>query len=218
MSITWHRGFKHVLSGVALSALMAGFVAFTAAPAHAADEPKLVAAPNFDNTTHVVERWIWGDEVGNENHGRRWKMALDDPSWARGDVELVTYEHEWSLYYKEAKRNQQWHFTRQKADGSYELRNVFSGKCVTATPAGPVKQAECKKGRTDQHWIIKEHLFAGGSASLGYQFVNVSTRKALSQFGHPSTPKPFDPTANGAKVFQSKPNINDKYQFWKIVR
>ena len=206
MSITRHRGFKHVLAGVALSALTAGFVAFTAAPAHAADEPTLIEAPNFDNTTHVVERWIWGEEVGDENHDRRWQKALDDPSWSRDDVELVTYENY-------GRRNQRWHFTLR--DGSYQLQNAFSGKCVTATPAGPVYQASCDGGRPDQRWTIKV-ISHGSFTTNEHQFVNVSTGKALSQFGHPSTKKSFDPTADFKKVFQSNPDINDKYQFWQI--
>ena len=203
MSITWHRGFKRVLSGVALSALAAGFVAFAAAPAHAADGPTLIEAPNFDNTTHVVDQWIFA------SGGARWMKALDDPAWSKDDVELITYA-------RNGGRNQLWHFTRQQ-DRSYQIRNVHSGKCVTAYPAGPVTQADCN-GRPQQHWTIKQVSYSPSWTANAYQFVNVSTRKALSQFGHPSTPKPFDPTANGAKVFQSKPNINDKYQFWKIVR
>ena len=202
MSITRHRRFKHVLSGVALSTLMAGFVALSAAPANAADGPVLLEALNLDNTTHIVNIWEGGNpETGS---GEYRKIALDNPGYSKDDGPLITNK-------RTGGANQRWHFTRQK-DRTYKIENMDSHKCVTAVSHW-VYQTKCEKGPR-QSWTIKQLAASPSYRFNFYQIVNVGTGKALSRYTTGNPPKP--PKVYGSTAAQNIPNGNDENQMWRL--
>ncbi|GAA1700653.1 hypothetical protein GCM10009745_54480 [Kribbella yunnanensis] len=124
-------------------------------------------------------------------------QALDDPdrSTATG-TQLIT----WTTH---GDTNQQWTFTQQ-ADGSYTLKNNFSGLCADvaggATSAGTaVIQWSCTNG-ANQRWIATK--LANGN----YTLKSVHTGLLLTTAAG----------TNGAKVTQQA-DTNSDLQHWTIT-
>jgi hypothetical protein len=122
-------------------------------------------------------------------------QAIDDPGWSKNTVQLIS----WQI---NGGANQSWVLTQQ-SDGSYEIKNAYSGLCADdyggMTTAGTqVIQYSCT-GHSNQHWIAT--LLASGA----YTFTNVNSGLLLTTAS----------TANGATVTQ-QPDTGTALQQWTI--